>query len=255
MTSLMLAVMLLAAPPSRDSCDRIPLLPAYAHNDYRNARPLRDALALGYRGVEADLFRTDTALLVGHDRKGLRAIRNFVSLYLEPLRTRLHECGYIPPDSTAFLLDVELKERDPEAFRILVDRLREYAELFQPSQAGGAPPVRVALVGWWPAAGARPPWPSYLGVQVIVDDRSRVEGDTTGVPVTLVTIDYGRALHGSGRGAVLATARALAAAAGVPLRVHHAPVNARVYHWLLSEGVTLIGTTDLARTSEVLRGR
>jgi len=89
---------------------------------------------------------------------------------------------------------------------------------------------------------------------VVVDDRGRVHGATAGVPVTLVTIDYGRALRGSGRGAVLATARALAAA-GVPLRVHHAPVNARLYQWLRSEGVTLIGTTDLARTSEVLRGR
>jgi len=62
-------------------------------------------------------------------------------------------------------------------------------------------------------------------------------------------------LRWSSRGAVLATARALAAAAGVPLRVHHAPVNARLYQWLRSEGVTLIGTTDLARTSEVLRVR
>lgn len=255
MTALVLAVTLLVAPPSRDSCDRIALLPAYAHNDYRNARPLLDALALGYRGVEADLFRVDTALGVGHDRKELRGARSFVQLYLAPLRTRLRECGYILPDSTAFLLDVELKENDPEAFRLLIDRLREYAELFAARRNGGAPPVRVALVGWWPAAPARPPWPSYLGVQVIVDDRGRALGDTTGVPVALVTIDYGRALHGSGRGAVLATARALAAAAGVPLRVHHAPVNARVYHWLLSEGVTFIGTTELVRTSELLRQR
>jgi hypothetical protein len=32
-------------------------------------------------------------------------------------------------------------------------------------------------------------------------------------------------------------------------------VDLRVYQWLLSEGVTLIGTTDLARTGELLRGR
>lgn len=31
------------------------LLPAYAHNDYRNERPLHDAVELGYRGVEVDL--------------------------------------------------------------------------------------------------------------------------------------------------------------------------------------------------------
>ena len=31
-------------------------LPAYAHNDYKNRKPLWDALRLGYRGVEADYF-------------------------------------------------------------------------------------------------------------------------------------------------------------------------------------------------------
>lgn len=262
MTSLVLAVTLVATPPPRDSCGRIPLLPAYAHNDYYNARPLLDALALGYRGVEADLFRSDTALLVGHDRNELRGARTLVQLYLAPLRARLHECGYILPDSTAFLLDVELKEKDPEAFRLLISRLREYAALFEPRQTGGAPPVRVALVGWWPAAGARPCWPPFLGVQVIVDERGRAQGDTAGVPVALVTIDYRRTLQWSGRGLIpaegreaLATARGLAAALGVPLRVHHVPIDARVYHWLLSEGVTFVGTTDLVRTSELLRQR
>ena len=42
------------------------LLPAYAHNDYRNARPLLDALELGFRGVEVDYFLVDTELRVGH---------------------------------------------------------------------------------------------------------------------------------------------------------------------------------------------
>jgi len=239
------------------------LLPAYAHNDYRNARPLLDALALGYRGVEADVFRVDSTLLVGHDRKELRGGRSFVRLYLDPLRTRLHQCGYILPDSTALLLDVELKEQDSDAFRLLVDRLRDYAELFEPRRPGAAPPVRLALVGWWPAAGdARASWPHYLGVQVIVDDRGRARGDTAGVPVALVTIDYSRTLQWTGHDpvpaqsrAVLAAARALAGALGVPLRVHHAPADVRVYHWLLSEGVTLIGTTNLTRTSELLSGR
>ena len=115
-------------------------------------------------------------------------------------------------------------------------------------------------MGWWPAAASS--WPAYLGVQVIVDERGRARGDTVGRPVALVTIDYGRTLQWSGRGAIpangraaLAAARTLAATLRVPLRVHHAPVDPRVYQWLLSEGVTLIGTTDLARTSELLRGR
>ena len=48
----------LAAPialPAQSGCTR-GTLPAYAHNDYANARPLTDALSLGFRGAEADVF-------------------------------------------------------------------------------------------------------------------------------------------------------------------------------------------------------
>jgi hypothetical protein len=44
------------------------LIPAYAHNDYQNARPLSDALDLGFRGVEVDYVLIDGELRVGHER-------------------------------------------------------------------------------------------------------------------------------------------------------------------------------------------
>jgi hypothetical protein len=95
-------------------------LPAYAHNDYYNSRPLFDALAYGYRGAEADLFRVGTELLVGHERSELRGSRTLVRLYLEPLRQRQRACGHVLSDSTPFLLNIEIKEADPEA-EILFD--------------------------------------------------------------------------------------------------------------------------------------
>jgi len=39
---------------------------------------------------------------------------------------------------------------------------------------------------------------------------------------------------------------------GVPLRVHHAPEDRRVYQWLLKEGVSLLGASDLDRTHSLL---
>jgi len=262
-TSLVLAAALLAVAPSRDSCGRIPLLPAYSHNDYRNPHPLLDALAGGYRGAEADLFRVDTVLAIGHARRELRPLLTFARIYLEPLRERLRRCGHVLPDSSVFLLTVELKEQDPRAFGLLLGQLRAYDDLFHARAPGAKPPVAVVLVGWWPAPGATAPhWPPYLGAQVIVGAGGTVRGDTAALPIALITIDYGKAIDWSGRGpipasrqAVVATARRLAVRYGVPLRVHHAPVDLRVYQWLLSEGVTLIGTTDLARTGELLRGR
>ena len=144
-----------------------PLLPAYAHNDYRNPRPLFDALAYGYRGAEADLFRAGTELLVGHERGELQGSRTLTRLYLEPLRQRQRACGHVLSDSTPFLLNIELKEADPAGFRLLVSQLLAYEEILQALSPESPPSVRVTLVGWWPRGGADPSsWPSFLRVQL-----------------------------------------------------------------------------------------
>jgi hypothetical protein len=104
--------------------------------------------------VEADVFREGTELLVGHDRNELHESHTLVRLYLEPLRARIRDCGYVLPDSTSFLLNIEVKESDPDALRLLVGQLLGYDELFRPSASGSRPPVQVTLVGWWPSPDA-----------------------------------------------------------------------------------------------------
>ena len=46
-----------AAATGADTCGPSRALSAYAHNDYRNAHPVEDALSLGYLGVEAEIGR------------------------------------------------------------------------------------------------------------------------------------------------------------------------------------------------------
>jgi hypothetical protein len=255
-TGLML-LLLVVSPHSglADSCTSSFILPAYAHNDYRNRRPLQDALALGYRGVEADVFRVGTELVVGHERSRLQPLRTLASLYLEPLRERLQACGYVIADSTPFFLNIELKEVDSTAFRSLIGQLRLFDELFHAAPWGAAP-VQVTLVGWWPS-GDLDGWPAYVRVQRIVTRTGLAA--TTGAPVGLVSLDYGSVLNWAGRGTVspaiqhaLDAARDSARAMTAPLRVHHVPVNEAVYRWLLAHEGILIGTTDLKGTRALL---
>ena len=253
--ALLLAGLSSAVPV--DTCAAPSLIPAYAHNDYLNRRPLLDALELGFRGVEADVFRVGTDLLIGHDRRELRPGYTLSRSYLEPLRERHHACGRILSDGTPFFLNVELKEADTAAFRYLVNELRDYEELFRGSASSPEPAVRVTLVGWWPLADVLP-WPDYVRVQ-LGGERERVAARRTDRPVGLVSIDYGKVLRWRGRGdvpnadkATLARVREVSGQVGVPLRVHHAPADSAVYRWLLSENVTLIGTTNLKRTRELL---
>jgi len=81
-------------------------LPAYAHNDYENARPLIDALRLGFSGVEADVFLVDGVLRVGHDRQQAQRGKTLETLYLIPLREIISRCGRLTHDGRGFLLAV-----------------------------------------------------------------------------------------------------------------------------------------------------
>src|SRR6185436_17139435 len=79
---LMAAVAAVVAEmPSGSSLSR-----AHSHNDYLHARPLADALAHGFRSVEADIWLTNGVLLVAHDFKDASADRTLQKLYLDPLR-------------------------------------------------------------------------------------------------------------------------------------------------------------------------
>jgi hypothetical protein len=255
MFALIATLLTAAAALPADTCGSAKVLPAYAHNDYRNRRPLLDALTLGYRGVEADVFRVGQDLRVAHERDETKSGKTLALLYLGPLLERVRACGYILPDSTPFLLNIELKERDPTAFRLLIELLRTYDGLFA---ATARPVVRVTLVGWWPDTITDPSdWPEYLRVQIPIDGRTSDAQSSR--PVGLVSVDYGKTLRWSGRGPVsesarnaIATARRVAASYGVPIRVHHAPARPRIYEWLVAEGVTLIGSVDLIHDRELL---
>src|SRR5262245_49224155 len=85
-----------ASAPARadDTPSRVEPLPrAHAHNDYEHARPLLDALDHGFCSVEADVYLTDGALLVAHERKDVRPGRTLETLYLDPLRERVKANG------------------------------------------------------------------------------------------------------------------------------------------------------------------
>lgn len=243
---------------SPDPCTGGVLLPAYSHNDYRNSRPLLDALLLGYRGVEVDVFLQNGDLVVGHDRSELRRERTLEHLYLTPLRNRLDACGYLLQGSTPFLLNIELKEKDTEAFRVLVDQLERYDGLFRRSASASNAPVRLTLVGWWPQPMTGP---DYLTVQLAMDGEATEPLARPTSAIGLVSVDYGKALKWNGKGkvpasaaAALAAARDMAETLGVPLRVHQAPARRSIYQWLLASGVRLIGVKDLAAGRELLAG-
>jgi len=251
-----------AQSPGQPDCPR-GTLPAYAHNDYINTRPLHDALSLGYKGVEADVFLVEGVLRLGHDRKAAARGAAFEAQYLAPLRSLVARCGTLTADARGFLLNVELKEVSPSTFDTLVVLLARYADLFT-SRGGNvapdgrtAPAVEVVLVGWSP-----PVLPDDtlipMGRQARLRHADERALEVTDPSVRLISLDYGKTMGrwwvtAGKRRRWLATIRATRAAFPAQrIRAYDVPVSERVYRDLLGAGVDLIGTMHLERTARVL---
>jgi hypothetical protein len=251
------------APGQVDPCTHPPALPAYAHNDYANARPLSEALELGFRGIEADVLLRGGELRVGHDAGDTRAGRSLETLYLSPLRARVQQCGRVIAGAKPLLLNVELKERSRAGYDSLLALVTRYRDLIQATEAHAAPPVEIVLVGWDPplgSGGAEIQLPLWRQQRITALAPTIAQGPA-GAGIRLVSLDYGKAIGWSGRGPVperarqwLATLRAARdAAPGRLARVYHVPVEPSIYRLLLDAGVDLIGTKRLPASAEVLR--
>jgi hypothetical protein len=253
-----LAAALVAEGAAQPPCPRS-RLPAYAHNDYENPRPLLDAVRLGFSGVEADVFLVDGVLRVGHDRRRARKGKTLEALYLSPLREIISRCGRLTPDSRGFLLAVEIKESSQKTFDALETLLDRYRELFAPaSSSRGA--IEVILVGWHPPLSRlRPPAPVPFRIQHRISGRSDVLA--VGDDVRLLSVDYGKTMGrrwssaANRRGWIEILGSTKRANPNRLLRVHNVPADSTIYGALLDAGVDLIGTRTLARTWQLLQGR
>jgi hypothetical protein len=246
----------------RSDCPR-GSLPAYSHNDYWNTRPLHDALSLGYKGVEADVFLVDGKLQVGHERRAAARDGTLEKDYLAPLREIVARCGNLTADGEPFLLDLEIKEESKPTFDTLVAVLSRYPELFSvdsgqgPESSSRAPAIQPVLVGWYPPEFSNTTAPP-LSRQARILKADGPPTDAGDRSVGLISIDYqqtiGRRWQFPGhRRRWLAAIRATKTQfPNKRIRAYHVPVNQHVYRQLLDAGVDLIGTLELAETARIL---
>ena len=107
-----------------------PLERAHAHDDYRHARPLLDALDHGFTSVEADVFLADGNLLGGHDRSELKLDRTLEALHLDPLLERSRKNGgHVHRKGGDFILLVDMKTDGAAVYAALRELLLGYSEM------------------------------------------------------------------------------------------------------------------------------
>ncbi len=132
LSAILLPLLLLSSCRSQPAGAAVrPLAQAHAHNDYRHDRPLLDALAHGFTGVEADIYLVDGDLFVAHDRDEITPERTLRRLYLDPLRERVRQnAGHVYPGGPQITLLIDIKSEAAATYRALDRILAEYRDVF-----------------------------------------------------------------------------------------------------------------------------
>jgi arylsulfatase A-like enzyme len=250
-------------PPSpegeRAAGSPAPLERAHAHNDYRHARPLLDALARGFTSIEADVFLDGGKLLVGHDPGELSSERTLEALYLVPLRDLARKNGgRIHPGGRPLTLLIDIKSGAAETYRALEERLEEFRDILTSVDDGTLTQGAVDVV----VSGNRPReiMAGERRRRAALDGRlSDLESDAAVHLMPLVSDNWRAHFTWRGEGpmpeAEKTKLREIAAkvhARGRRLRFWATPESPLVWRELLAAGVDLIGTDDLDGLSRFL---
>src|SRR6267143_1236051 len=199
-----------APPPVR------PMTVAHSHNDYEQPRPLLDALALGYRSVEADILLRDGELWVSH--KGRSFLGTLRELYLDPLQARMDGGKMKRAAVTVILTGDENAKRAYTAGAGARYACRDSNELLEDEN-------RDPLHLWYALN-----WPDWF----FWDGEGRIPSGERNRLQALVD-----AVHRRGR----------------RLRLYHLPEAESVWSEALDAGVDLLSTDDLQRLEQFLDAR
>ncbi|MCX8239987.1 MAG: phosphatidylinositol-specific phospholipase C/glycerophosphodiester phosphodiesterase family protein [Akkermansiaceae bacterium] len=233
-----------------------PLPKAHAHNDYKHERPLLDALAHGFCGVEADIYLVDGKLLIAHDPTEIRPERSLQSLYLDPLRERAKtNKGHIYPKAVPFTLLIDIKSDGETTYRALSKILAGFSDLVSDQNTERA--VTVVISGNRAKNLIAADDPRHAGIDGRLSD---LNSNLDKRLLPLISDRWARHFNWSGEGDMPAPEREklhaiveTAHSAGRRVRFWATPEKESVWRELNAAGVDLINTDDLAGLSAFLR--
>lgn len=239
-----------------------PIPRAHAHNDYRHARPLLEALEHGFESVEADIHLVEGTLLVAHDPEEVRPDRTLEGLYLDPLRERVRRNGgHVHPGGEPLLLLIDIKTEGEATYAALHELLRRYADILTIFAGDAVLQGAVTAI----VSGDRPRSTMWTAPVRFAAFDGRIPDLDSPDPIPpsfmpLVSDSWERVTTWKGEGAPpahlpgeLARLAATARAQGRLLRFWATPDRPGVWRVLREAGVDVIGTDDLRALRDFLR--
>lgn len=122
-------------------------LNAHSHNDYENEIPFRLAYNNHFGSIEADIWVVEGDLYVAHYIKEIHPGRTLDSLYINPIvRTFRENKGKVWKDNAStFQLLIDLKTSVAQTLHLLVEKLEQYPDVFNPRKNKNA--IRIVITG------------------------------------------------------------------------------------------------------------
>ena len=137
-------------------------LNAHSHNDYENEIPFLMAYNNHFGSIESDIWALNGDLFVAHNRQDIKPESTLDALYIHPIVKSFRDNGgkAWPDNSSTFQLLVDLKTISEPALSILVNKLSEYQDVFDPGINKGA--VRIVITGNRPVPSEFIKYPDFI---------------------------------------------------------------------------------------------
>jgi len=137
-------------------------LNAHSHNDYENEIPFRLAYNNHFGSIEADIWAVKGGLYVAHSEREILPERTLDSLYIQPIvRILRQNKGKAWKDNpSTFQLLIDLKTSVAQTLPLLVEKLEQYPDVFNPRKNKNA--VRIVITGNRPEPSEFKNYPGFI---------------------------------------------------------------------------------------------
>lgn len=229
------------------------LLNGHSHNDYTRDQPLYDALKYGFTSIEVDVFLNEGKMVVTHDDTLLNEKPTIQQLYLDPLKSIIHNNqGKVFQHSDAqLILMVDLKSEKVSTYKALKEIFSKYLDIIEWYQSEKliVGPIKVLLSGGPPIDIIKKESDRYFYVDGAIDQWDK------DYPVNFMpraSTNYTNHFKWFGNGNMPAEEQqklreliGLAHANGRKVRFWGSPNRVEVWRKLLDEGADWINVDDL----------
>lgn len=137
-------------------------LNAHSHNDYANEIPFWLAYNNHFGSIEADIWAVKGDLYVGHNSSDIKPERSLDILYIQPIvKIFRQNKGKAWKDyPSTFQLLIDLKTTVEPTLSLLVDKLKQYPDVFDPNINKNA--IRIVITGNRPEPSEFSNYPDFI---------------------------------------------------------------------------------------------